>query len=56
MKKPFFERPGDWICMNCHNLNFSFRTNCNRCHIMKKNNNILFKNAGLNMNKNDKNN
>ena len=34
-KKPFIERPGDWICSNCQNLNFSFRTNCNRCHLPK---------------------
>lgn len=24
-------REGDWICFNCHNLNFSFRKKCNRC-------------------------
>ena len=34
-KKTFIEKPGDWICNNCQNLNFSFRTNCNRCHISK---------------------
>ena len=34
-RKPFNERPGDWICYNCQNLNFTFRTNCNRCHISK---------------------
>ena len=42
-KKPVIEKAGDWICFNCHNLNFSFRTNCNRCHITKKDNNILIK-------------
>lgn len=35
-KKPLVEKPGDWICINCHNLNFSFRTKCNRCHLAKK--------------------
>jgi len=25
------ERVGDWVCINCANLNFSFRNNCNRC-------------------------
>lgn len=24
-------REGDWICMFCQNLNFSFRNECNRC-------------------------
>lgn len=24
-------REGDWICMFCQNLNFSFRSECNRC-------------------------
>ena len=37
-KKTFIEKPGDWICNNCQNLNFSFRTNCNRCHISKSEN------------------
>lgn len=40
-KKPFIERAGDWICLNCHNLNFAFRTNCNRCHLTKRENQIL---------------
>ena len=30
------ERPGDWICFFCHNLNFSFRIKCNRCGISKE--------------------
>lgn len=25
------QRPGDWICPKCSNLNFSFRTECNTC-------------------------
>ena len=37
-KKPFVERPGDWICCNCQNLNFAFRTNCNRCHLTRREN------------------
>ena len=40
-KKTFIEKPGDWICNNCQNLNFSFRTNCNRCHISKSENQKL---------------
>ena len=40
-KKPFIERPGDWICFNCHNINFAFRTKCNRCQITKNINQIL---------------
>ena len=23
-KKPIIEKAGDWICFNCHNLNFAF--------------------------------
>eukprot|EP00357_Protocruzia_adherens_P031860 CAMPEP_0115036296 /NCGR_PEP_ID=MMETSP0216-20121206/42032_1 /TAXON_ID=223996 /ORGANISM="Protocruzia adherens, Strain Boccale" /LENGTH=589 /DNA_ID=CAMNT_0002416085 /DNA_START=156 /DNA_END=1926 /DNA_ORIENTATION=- len=30
-KKLITERAGDWNCSNCKNLNFSFRTVCNRC-------------------------
>ena len=37
-KKPFIERPGDWICNNCQNLNFAFRNNCNRCNLSKNKN------------------
>ena len=29
------EMKGDWICFFCHNLNFSFRTKCNRCKAAK---------------------
>ena len=34
--RPFEERTGDWICKNCRNLNFSFRFECNRCKLPKK--------------------
>mmetsp|Transcript_38766 Transcript_38766/g.50757 ORF Transcript_38766/g.50757 Transcript_38766/m.50757 type:complete len:162 (-) Transcript_38766:488-973(-) len=30
-KKALTERVGDWLCLNCNNLNFSFRDYCNRC-------------------------
>ena len=32
-RRQFMERPGDWICYYCQNLNFTFRNNCNRCHV-----------------------
>ena len=34
-KKPFEIREGDWTCEFCYNLNFSFRTRCNRCGLIK---------------------
>ena len=34
--RPFTERTGDWICKNCKNLNFTFRNECNRCKMPKK--------------------
>lgn len=34
-KKYLKERVGDWICSKCSNLNFSFRTVCNRCKVEK---------------------
>jgi len=30
------ERVGDWVCLNCNNLNFSFRDFCNRCDMDRK--------------------
>ena len=29
-------RNGDWICLYCNNLNYSFRIKCNRCGLLKK--------------------
>ncbi len=40
---------GDWVCFCCKNLNFSFRTNCNKCQISKLDNAKL----GLEMTKID---
>jgi hypothetical protein len=37
-KKPFVERIGDWVCLKCKNLNFSFRLACNRCQLSKAEN------------------
>ena len=34
-KKPFDKRKGDWLCPDCHNLNFAFRIICNRCQKSK---------------------
>ena len=25
------KKQGDWVCVMCHNLNYSFRDSCNRC-------------------------
>ena len=33
----FSSRKGDWTCQCCFNINFSFRTFCNRCGAFKKN-------------------
>ena len=33
----FTERKGDWICIICNNLNFAFRTQCNKCKSLKEN-------------------
>lgn len=35
-KKTFAERDGDWCCYNCKNVNFRFRTSCNKCQLSKK--------------------
>jgi hypothetical protein len=34
-KRAFQERVGDWVCIKCKNLNFSFRVICNRCQLPK---------------------
>ena len=41
-KKPFVERIGDWVCLKCRNLNFSFRITCNRCQLSKIESERLF--------------
>ncbi len=41
-KKPFVERVGDWVCIKCKNLNFSFRVVCNRCQLSKTESEKLF--------------
>ena len=35
-KLPLEIRVGDWICLYCNNLNFSFRIKCNRCGLLRK--------------------
>ena len=35
-KKILIEKKGDWQCPKCHNLNFAFRKECNRCHLNKE--------------------
>ena len=35
-KMPLEIREGDWICLYCNNLNFSFRIKCNRCGMLRK--------------------
>lgn len=34
-RKKLKERAGDWVCFSCKNLNFAFRTECNRCKLSK---------------------
>jgi len=29
----------DWVCLKCNNLNFSFRTKCNRCKVQSREDN-----------------
>ena len=41
-KKPFVERVGDWVCIKCKNLNFSFRVVCNRCQLPKNESEKMF--------------
>jgi hypothetical protein len=46
--RPFTEREGDWICKNCKNLNFSFRNECNRCKLLKRDCMEVIKSKGEN--------
>ena len=32
-------REGDWVCVNCQNLNYSFRKKCNRCKTQSRDEN-----------------
>jgi len=41
-KRQFAERQGDWVCMKCKNLNFSFRLVCNRCQLPKNESEVLY--------------
>ena len=41
-KRQFAERQGDWVCMKCKNLNFSFRVVCNRCQLPKGDSDLLY--------------
>jgi hypothetical protein len=41
-KRQFAERQGDWVCMKCKNLNFSFRVVCNRCQLPKNESESLY--------------
>jgi hypothetical protein len=34
-KKAVIERAGDWTCQQCLNHNFSFREECNKCHLSR---------------------
>ena len=29
------ERVGDWVCLNCENVNYGFRKECNRCSLLR---------------------
>ena len=53
-KKPFEIREGDWTCEFCYNLNFAFRTKCNRCGLIKDflqiKNNLCVNNNNDNLN------
>lgn len=33
------QRQGDWVCVNCQNLNYSFRKKCNRCKTQSREDN-----------------
>ena len=50
-KLPLEIRVGDWICLYCNNLNFSFRIKCNRCGLLRKSSNCLLEQKYNNRNK-----
>lgn len=31
VKRPNTKKDGDWVCLQCKNLNFAYRTICNIC-------------------------
>lgn len=33
------EESQDWVCLKCNNLNYSFRTKCNRCKVQSREDN-----------------
>lgn len=35
-KKQLREQQGDWTCLSCNNINYSFRKQCNRCKANKE--------------------
>ena len=35
-KKNFIKKNGDWKCPYCSNINFAFRSSCNRCQLSKQ--------------------
>ena len=47
-KLPLEIRVGDWICLYCNNLNFSFRKKCNRCGLFRKSSTLLLKHQYFN--------
>ena len=47
-KLPLEIRAGDWICLYCNNLNFSFRKKCNRCGLFRKSSTLLLKHQYFN--------
>ena len=49
-KLPLEIRDGDWICLYCNNLNFSFRIKCNRCGLLRKSSSKMMDNIIANEN------
>ena len=50
-KLPLEIRDGDWVCLYCNNLNFSFRLKCNRCGLLRKSSSRMMDNI-MEMNEN----